>query len=358
MRSVALIAAITALLSSAALSRAEADRPEQGSAPVSLTLQVADTGGIPAAGVSFARAVQRLSHGSLLIVVRTAAQQTADGELRLVREVEKGTAALAWLPTRAWDAVGRPTFAALQAPFLLTNYAVLKKVLQGAIGKGMLAGTRPAGVRTLGLAAVDLHVPLGARRPFRTVADFRGTTLRVPSSSALTTSILDALGARSASIASGPELYSALKSGTVDGAVSSLLYVFSNGYYTAAKYLTVNLAFFPYVGSVGINESAFESLSPSDRAVLVRAAAEMTRRSFAGIRGRDEGLLRILCQAGLEAATATPSQLAELRRAEQPVYAELEADALTARRIKMIQALKKKTKPTLPLSIPSGCAAA
>lgn len=228
--------------------------------------------------------------------------------------------------------------------------------MRGPVGRGMLAGTRPSGVRTLGLAAVDLHVPLGARRPFVDLPDFRGATLRVPSNSRLTAAILEALGGKAVSITSGPDLFAALRSGTVDGAVSALWPIWSNGYYGAAKYVTINLVFFPVVASVGINEQAFEALTPAERTILTKAAAETTRATFVGIRARDQLQLRLLCRTGLKVATATSAQLAALRRAVQSVYASLNTDRATATRIAKIQALKKKTKPTRPLRIPEGCA--
>jgi TRAP-type C4-dicarboxylate transport system substrate-binding protein len=325
--------------------------------PTVLLMAVPDTGGYPNAAAIFARSVEHLSKGTLLIAVRFPSQQRADGETIVIRDVEQGTVPMGWIPTRAWDAEALPTFAALQAPFLITNYALFQKVLEGAVGGGMLAGTRASGVRTLGLAAVDLHVPLGAQRPLVGPADFRGATVRVPSNSALTAAILEALGGKATSIPSGPDLFAALKSGRVDGAVSSLPYVLSNGYYAAAKYLTANLVFFPYVGSVGINEGAFEALTTRERSILARAATEMTRGSFVGIRGRDQQLLRTLCHAGLKIAISTAEQFAALRRAEQPVYASLETNRATSARIRKIQALKKKTKATPPLRIPVGCAA-
>jgi len=325
--------------------------------PTVLTMVVADTGGIPDAGVAFTKAVQRLSKGALLIALRFHTQQTAEGEMTVIREVQQGTDQMGWIPTRAWDAVGESTFAALQAPFLITNYALLRKVLVGSVGRGMLAGTRRSGVRTLGLVAVDLHVPLGARRPFVSAADFRGANVRVPSNSALTSAILETLDGKAVPVASGPDEFVALQSGALDAALSSFLYVFGNGYYRAAKYLTANLAFFPYVGSFGVNEKVFEALTPAERSILTRAAAEATRKSFVGLRTRDQQLMGLMCRAGLKIATSTSAQLAALRRAEQPVYANLETNRPTAARIVKIQTLKRKTKPTPPLRIPVGCAA-
>jgi TRAP-type C4-dicarboxylate transport system substrate-binding protein len=336
---------------------APGDIDARAGSPTVLVMAAPDAGSIPDAGSEFAKIVQRLSKGSLVVTIRFAAQQRADGEPLVIHDVQQGNVALGWIPTRAWDAVGVPTFASLQAPLVITNYSLLAKVLEGPVGRGMRAGTLTSGIRTLGLAAVDLHVPLGARRPFVSAADFRGATFRVPSNSPLTSAILGALGGTSVAIASGPNLFAALKSGTVDGAVSSLPYVLSNGYYGAAKYLTTNLVFFPYVGSIGINVRVFNALPPVERAILEKAAAETTRRSFVGIRARDQRLLRFLCRTGLKMATASSSRLSALRRAEQPVYAALRADAATASRISKIQSLNRKSKPPPPLRIPRECSA-
>jgi C4-dicarboxylate-binding protein DctP len=325
--------------------------------PTVLTMAVADTVGPSSTAVAFARSVDRLSKGTLVISFQTPSQQTADGELVVIREVQQGVVQMGSIPTRAWDAVGLPTFAAFQAPFLISDYALLRKVLEGPVGRGMLAGTRPSGVRTLGLAVEDLHVPLGARHPFVGLTDFRGATLRVPSNSALTTAMLGALAANAASVASGHDEFVALKSGTIDGAVTAVWPVLLNGYYGAAKYLTTNLVFFPLVRSVGINEQAFGALTRAQRSILTKAAAEMTRGSFVGRRAHDLQLLRILCADGLKVATSTRAELAALRRAEQPVYRALETNRATAARIAKIQVLKKKTKPTRPLATPKGCAA-
>jgi TRAP-type C4-dicarboxylate transport system substrate-binding protein len=273
----------------------------------------------------------------------------------VIRHVEQGTVPLAWIPTRAWDAVGLPAFAPLQAPFLITNYALLRKVLVGSIARGMLAGTRVSGVRTLGLVAVDLHIPLGARRAFVGSPDFRGAAIRVPSNSALTASILEALGGKAVSITSGPDLLAALRSGTVDGAISAFAPMWNNSYFAVAKHMTVNLVFFPVVASAVINEQAFQALTSGERSTLTRAVAEMTRTSFASIRARDQLQLKLLCRVGMKVATSTSAQRTALRRSVQPVYATLNSDRGTAARIAAIEALKKKTKPTPPLRIPRGC---
>jgi TRAP-type C4-dicarboxylate transport system substrate-binding protein len=169
--------------------------------------------------------------------------------------------------------------------------------------------------------------------------------------------MLEALGAKAASVASGLDLWTALRDGGVDGAETSIYFVLANGYYQVAKYLTTNLVFFPLVESFAINERLFQTLTPQQRSILRRAGTVTTASSFVGIRARDQGQLTLMCIAGLKVATSTRSQLVALRRAERPVYAMLSRDRATARRIAQIQTLKKRTKPSPPVRPPAGCSA-
>jgi hypothetical protein len=60
----------------------------------------------PSAGVAFAEAVRRLSHGRLTITFRSVPEGlTADSELLALREVRTGSTEMGWIPTRG---VGHP----------------------------------------------------------------------------------------------------------------------------------------------------------------------------------------------------------------------------------------------------------
>ena len=311
----------------------------------------------PSAGVAFADAVRRLSNGRLAIAFRSVPEGlSVDSELLALREVRTGSTEMGWIPTRGWDTQGLKTFTALQAPFLITDYTLLQKVLS-EIGQSMLPGTRSRGVRTLGLVATDLRRLLGARKPFVAPADFRGAKLRVPAGSRVSSTMLEALGATPVQIASGVGLEDALKDGTVDGAETSFGYILLNGYYAVATHVTANLVFYPRVDAISINERAFQALAPHDRTILEKAAAQVTKRSFVGLAARDREQLRLLCAAGLKAAGSTSPQLSALRRTVQPVYETLKEDRATARRIAQIQKLKKGTRAAAPLQVPAGCAA-
>jgi len=264
---------------------------------------------------------------------------------------------MGWVPTRVWDTQGLATFTALQAPFLITDYPLLKKVLTGTVGRGMLPGTRARGIRTLALAVDDLRRLLGARRPFVAPADFRGAKLSVTFLSNVSSATLEALGATLVMIAPGLEVAAALMDGTVDGAETSLGTMVGNGYYSVAKHVTPNLVFFPRVAAISVNERAFQALTAEQRSILQQAAGETTTTSFTGLAARDQEQLRVLCLAGMKASSSTTAQLTALLRAVKPVYTMLRRNRATANRIAQIQALKKAARPAPPLRIPAGCAA-
>jgi hypothetical protein len=63
------------------------------------------------------------------------------------------------------------------------------------------------------------------------------------------------------------------------------------------------------------------------------------------VRGNERGDTAILCRRGLRFLTASPADLAALRRAVQPVYAQLGRDAQTRRNIRQIEAMRQGISP-------------
>jgi TRAP-type transport system periplasmic protein len=69
----------------------------------------------------------------------------------------------------------------------------------------------------------------------------------------------------------------------------------------------------------------------------------------------EDALATTVCEAGARLAKASDADLAALRRAFEPVYAELDQDPETKTFIEQIEALKKSTVTDPPVAIPSGC---
>ena len=68
-------------------------------------------------------------------------------------------------------------------------------------------------------------------------------------------------------------------------------------------------------------------------------------------------LVKNLCAAGLKIAKATPTALADMRNAENGVYAKYTASQPTGGFVSQIQAMKATVTPPTPAPLPAGCAA-
>src|SRR5712691_2171079 len=302
--------ALLALLASGCAGRPSADKaggtPERGV----IGLAVPDPPNTTESRLArtFAAKVGALSHGSLKVrIAYLTGGDVPDAEARTIDLVRAGGADLGWVAARAWDERGITGFDALQAPFLITNYALLDAVVRSPLVPGLL------------------RHPVGLRRLLLAPADYRGARIRdFPSSVA--DALLRALGAVPVHLAFG-DVGAAEAAGRIDG---QELAIFPG----PPGVLTANVVFFPKTMTLFANRSSFARLTQAQRAA-VRAAARATMLGNASFPVRESisfesTLVRQSCAPGHSAALATPPQLAALRRAAQPVYARLAKDRFTA----------------------------
>jgi TRAP-type C4-dicarboxylate transport system substrate-binding protein len=271
-----------------------------------------------------------------------------DNEARLVRALRAGRERMAYVPSRAWErASSVRAFRALQAPFLITDYTLLRRITTGPIAHSMLSSLGPTGLVGLGLVPNELRRPLG-RKPLTSAATFRGARLRVVTSptSALA---LRALGAVPLTNYTSVEVGAAIGHGRLDGVESSTKSIEDNGYVHVAPYLPTNLALFAKTQTIVIRKSVSKRLSADDRAAL-RAAADATV-AHADPASQERTEVRRMCHQGLRLVRAAPADLASLRAAAAPAYAILRRDGYTRAAIRSIERLKEAGSigpPSLP----------
>jgi TRAP-type C4-dicarboxylate transport system substrate-binding protein len=327
-----------------------ADKAGGSRAPVVLRLAVAhaaDDADAPVARL-FASRVAELSSGSLRVrvVFGAAGQRVVDTEARIARMVRDGEFGLGWIPAGAWDGLGVTSFQALQAPFLVTSYALLDRIATGPLASRMLAGLERQGFVALALVPDRLRHPIGVRRPLASLADFAGARVRVIPSRA-TEALMRALGATPVHV-SGDGVDTAIARGDIDGTEHSL-----GGTWPGGHYLTANVTFFARALTLFAGRRVYERLDDDQRAVLRKAAAQTVARVAAHPPPERERVRRY-CDIG-RVVTATRADLAAMVRAARPVYAELERDALTKTLIGAIREIKATT-PVPPMAVPPDCA--
>lgn len=351
-----LLSAVLMLVATSALT-ACASKTKAGAGPArTLTLKMATPDGDDPDAAYFAAQVKDRTDGRVRIVIDgdTYTSIDPDNELRLVRDLRAGRVTIAYLPSRAWERDGINAFRALQAPFLVRDYAVLRTVATGSIGVSMLESLGKVGLVGLGLVPKELRRPLG-RRPLTSPSAFRGARIRVVTSP---TSVLDlrALGARPITNLDAHEVGTALAHGTLDGVESEAHSILGNGYTSAAPYLPSNLALFAKAQTIVIRRADLARLSDADQAAL-RAAAEETV-AHADPAGQERTDIAQLCGQGLRLVRATQGDLAALRHASASAYAALEGDSLTRRTIAAIEAVAGTTPTSSLTACPSAASTA
>lgn len=293
----------------------------------------------------FAGRVAELSDGGVRVRIsfNAAGEDVPGTEARVARMVRRGDFDLGWVAARVWDQLGVESFQALQAPFLITDYALLGRVAQGPLAGEMLAGLKPLDLTGLALVPELLRHPAG-RKALVSLDDFDGVRIRdIPS--AATDSLLAALGATPVHVANA-KFGSEVASGRIHGAELPTSRA-RQGWTVAA-----NVTFFGKANTVVANTDALDELTEDQRQVL-RAAAEETVQHVVDDPPSERVMARQFCAMG-RVVLANPAQLAELRRAARPVYEQLERDAHTRSLIAQIRAMKRSGPEAAPPAVACG----
>jgi TRAP-type C4-dicarboxylate transport system substrate-binding protein len=328
-----------------------ADKAGGSNAPIVLSLADADDKSQPdtPAVRFFAARVAKLSHGALLIQIKfqAAGDKVAEVEQHTVRMVQAGTYDLGWVGARAWDQLGVTSFEALQAPFLITSYPLLDRVVTSGIAHKMLNSLRSQHVIGLALIPDELRQPVALEHPLVSLSDFSGARVRIQPSR-VTSSLMRALGAIPVEVANA-NVASAIGSHQIDGEELAL----GNAFTPAT--VTGNVIFFGKTLTLFAGGPTYQRLTADQRDVL-REAAKQTLEHVMATSPTENRLAAAFCgQSQARIVLASKSQLAALVRASQPVYTDLERNAETRSFIARIRRLRATTPAPPPLVVPHRC---
>ena len=156
-------------------------------------------------------------------------------------------------------------------PFLFRSTAHMRVVLDGPIGEEILASCAPQGF--IGLAYYDSGARslYTAKKPIRNLADAKGMKIRVQQSD-LWVALLEAMGANATPMPFG-EVYTALKTGLVDGAENNYPSFESSRHFEVAKFYSItehSLA--PEM--LLFSKRTWDTLSADDQKAIRQAAKE------------------------------------------------------------------------------------
>jgi TRAP-type C4-dicarboxylate transport system substrate-binding protein len=348
-RACALLAAVVVALAAVACSGSGADKAGGTRAKPPVVLTLADHEQGPDQVQYWIEEVQRRAGGSLRIQVTNHwRDQEFAHDKATIADVQAGKVALAKVAAGAYDTVGVDSFQALVAPLLIDNPTLERRVLESDLATKMLAGTGELGLVGLAVLPTDLRKPLGLSRPLVRAGDYRGARMGVGEGE-LATATVTALGATPVPTIPGGPL-----SG-LDGLDIDLGSIKWNGYEQQATALTANVTLWPRPVTVVINRTVFDSLTATQQDALRQAGTAAVARQLAFLRGLNDEDRALLCRRGLRLVRASGRDLAGLRRAVQPVYDQLEANAETRSLLQRIQTMKRETAapPDAPACAPS-----
>jgi tripartite ATP-independent transporter DctP family solute receptor len=219
-------------------------------------------------------------------------------------------------------------------PFLFRSKEHMRHVLDGAIGEEILASCAPQGF--IGLAYYDSGARslYTAKKPVRSLADAKGMKIRVQQSD-LWVSLLEAMGANATPMPYG-EVYTALKTGLVDGAENNWPSYESSRHFEVAKYYSVTEhSMAPEM--LLFSKRTWDTLTPDDQKAIRQAAKESVPYMRKLWDEREEKSLATVKAGGAEIITVDK---ASFQNAMKPVYDKFITDAKLKGLVKRIQDTK------------------
>jgi C4-dicarboxylate-binding protein DctP len=216
--------------------------------------------------------------------------------------------------------IGIREFEVFDLPYILPDLTTLRKVTDGPLGAKLLKLLEPKGMT--GLAYWDNGFKeMTANKKLITPADYKGVKFRIQSSKVLEAQFR-ALGSVPQVMAFS-DVYQALQTGVVDGQENTASNIYSQKMHEVQKYMTMtNHGYIGYV--VVVNKKFWDGLPPDIRAQLEKAMKEATAfGNGQSAKENDDALAEIKKAGKTEIISLTPEQDAAMRKAMEPVYADV-----------------------------------
>jgi TRAP-type C4-dicarboxylate transport system substrate-binding protein len=295
------------------------------------------TPGTSQEAIPFADEVAKLSDGSLRIRFVSGAHTDLDYDAATIRDIQDGRADLGLAGSRAWDDFGVPAPTALGAPFLVDSYPLQERLFTSRVVDTALQGLDRAGVVGIGIVPGPIRRPFGLSGPLAAPDDFAGLVVGTQQSS-VADATMRALGAKSLRLPMNitPDLLTDL-----DGVEFQVAGIEGNRLDVPGSHLMANVDLWPRPLVIFAGAAAYHRLTAAQQQVLRAAAQRSAGAESTTESGLEAEAAGNLCRKGNTVFdVASPEQLRALRRAVEPVYAELERDPEARAVIRAVQQAK------------------
>jgi len=227
------------------------------------------------ASVQFAKDVEAMTNGAVKVELYFSGQ--LGNAVELIEAIQVGTVDI----TVQASKIGRlePMFEVFDLPYLFSDEASARKVLDGPIGNELGEKFLKKGVRLLAYWELGFRQIVNSKRPIVVPADLKGLKLRTPNNR-LRIKLFESFGS-SVSVTSLTELYLALKQGVLDGCEQPLGTIVSNKFYEVAPYLSLSGHVFT-PGYLLIREESWKKIPQKHQKAILKAAkrSQVTARKL------------------------------------------------------------------------------
>lgn len=270
----------------------------------------------------FADKVEELTDGKVVVEIYPSGQLGDDA--RCYQSMEMGALDLYRGNSMSLAEYENSMMSALVLPYLFRNREHFWGVCSSEVGREILNNVKDC-TGMIGLGYLDE----GARnffttdKPVRRLEDMRGLKIRVQATSMMSDTV-QALGAEAVPIAYA-ELYTALESGTVDGAENPPVSYYYNKFYKFAPYyMKDGHTYTP--GVILVSEITWKNLKKEYQEALTEAARQTQEYNRKAIEAADQSAYAALRQEGV--TIIEPEDPEAWSEAMEPVYQKYGAEYL------------------------------
>lgn len=214
-------------------------------------------------------------------------------------------------------------FGLLDFPFIVSNFKQADALLDGPVGKALLAKLPEKGLVGLGFWDLGFRNVTNSKHPITKAEDLDGLKLRViPNPVFLET--FKTFKANPVPMPFG-ELYSALETHAVDGQENPFSVILSNKFYEVQKY--VSATNHVYASNILLVSKKFwDKLTPAEQKILQDAANEAIvyqRQVSRDIAGKAVAELKA---KGMQYTELAPAEIAKMQAAVKPIHQKFAAE--------------------------------
>ncbi|MEF7612423.1 TRAP transporter substrate-binding protein [Aquincola sp. MAHUQ-54] len=208
-------------------------------------------------------------------------------------------------------------FGLLDFPFIVSNFKQADALLDGPVGKALLAKLPEKGLVGLGYWDLGFRNVTNSKRPVTKGEELEGLKLRVIPNPVF----LETFKTFKANPVPMPfaELYGALEQKAVDGQENPFSVILSNKFYEVQKYLSATNHVYA-ANILLVSKKFWDKLSPTEQKILQDSANEAIvwqRQVSRDIAAKAVGELKA---KGMQVNELAPAELARMQAAVKPIY--------------------------------------